>query len=135
LAKNKGIPKKPIIEPINTSQDATQSMNTKNTLQEYPVNGIPKNTRKQYKVFADLSPDTQAQIMQVNRWCKDQHITDDLEQRIIIALDYAKSHPGSNSGLSIDGRIFIDAAGKKHDWPAVLSTVNTTGKLRERAAL
>lgn len=138
-AKNKGIVQKPIIGPIKDAQDCAGSTMSGNTQPVIPLKVIPtvipeqvipSNTRKLYRTFEDLSPDTQAEIMRINQWCKDQHIPDNLEQRIGIALDYARMHPDSNSGFNADKTTFTDAVGNKHEWPAVLDTVNTTGKPR-----
>jgi hypothetical protein len=74
---------------------------------------------KQYKVFADLPEHTQSKIMQINRWCKQQGIADNLEQRIGIALDYARTHPEHNTGRQ--GEDFIDNAGLKHKWSDVVA--------------
>jgi hypothetical protein len=82
-------------------------------------NVTPVTIRKQYKVFADLPEHVQVKIMQINRWCKQQGIADNLEQRISIALDYARTHPESNTGRQ--GAYFIDNAGLKHKWSDVVA--------------
>jgi hypothetical protein len=77
------------------------------------------NTPKSYHKLADLPEHTQAEIIRINAWCKQQGIADNLEQRIGIALDYARTHPESNTGRQ--GDYFIDNAGLKHKWSDVVA--------------
>lgn len=57
-----------------------------------------------------------------------------LKQRIQRAMDYQRLYPDNGkSGLSADGSTFTDATGVVHQWPAVLDTVNITGKPRVTA--
>jgi hypothetical protein len=68
-------------------------------------------------------------IVRINQRCEGGD-KDKLKQRIAIALDYAKQHPDNNKALNTDKTILTDAAGKQHNWPTGLDTVNTTSRPR-----